>query len=95
MVKPDRTSAWAQYTIQVADRDAVQARLKEAGIPTAVHYPVPLYRQPAFTDLAIEPPAFPHCEAASERVMSLPMHPHLTEPGQRKVASALAASARS
>ena len=90
-IAPDRTSAWAQYTIQVADREAVQAELREAGIPTAVHYPIPLYRQPAFEDLAIDPANFPHCESASERVVSLPMHPRLNERQQLKIAEALGA----
>lgn len=46
-IVPDRQSAWAQYTIGVKDRDTVHAACKEAGIPTAVHYPLPLNRQPA------------------------------------------------
>jgi UDP-2-acetamido-2-deoxy-ribo-hexuluronate aminotransferase len=46
--KPDRTSVFAQYTLLVQDRDALQARLHQAGIPTAVHYPVPLNEQPAY-----------------------------------------------
>lgn len=69
-------SAWAQYTIRVANRDAVQAALKEAGIPTAVHYPVPLNRQPAVADMSAHLPAG---DAAAEEVMSLPMHPYLGE----------------
>src|SRR5690606_21413270 len=44
-VEPDNLSVYAQYTLQVDDREAVQARLKEAGIPTAVHYPIPLNKQ--------------------------------------------------
>jgi len=65
------TSVYAQYTVQVENREQVQARLKEAGIPTAVHYPVPLNRQPA---LACSE-RFSRSEHAAERVMSLPMHP--------------------
>ncbi len=70
------TSAWAQYTIQVDRRDDVQAALGGRNIPTAVHYPLPLNRQPAVAD----PDAvLPGGDAVAERVMSLPMHPDLTE----------------
>lgn len=71
-----RVSAWAQYTIRVQDRDAVQAALKEAGVPTAVHYPLPLNRQPAVADSSVD---LPHGECAAAEVMSLPMHPYLAQ----------------
>ena len=45
---PNRTSAWAQYTIEVDDREAVEAAMREAGVPTTVHYPVALHQQPVF-----------------------------------------------
>src|SRR5690606_36832347 len=73
-VEAHNFSAWAQYTVQVSDRDRVQERLKVAGIPTAVHYPIPLNRQPAVKDDAA---CLPVCDAIAERVMSLPMHPYL------------------
>lgn len=69
-------SAWAQYTIQVDGRDSLQAKLKEAGIPTAVHYPIPLNRQPAVADSAVK---LSVGDAVAQRVMSLPMHPYLNE----------------
>jgi len=69
------TSAWAQYTIRVQDREATQAALKEARIPTAVHYPLPLNHQPAVADPSVN---LPHGERASVEVMSLPMHPYMT-----------------
>lgn len=75
-------SAWAQYTVRVANRDAVQKALQEAGIPTAVHYPLPLNRQPAVADGRI---ALPHGDKAADEVMSLPMHPYLDEGDQRKL----------
>ncbi len=82
------TSVYAQYTVQVDQRDAVQARLKDAGVPTAVHYPVPLNQQPAlYTDDPV-----PVADAAAERVMSLPMHPYLTEAEQDEVVAALKAA---
>ena len=67
-------SAWAQYTIQVDDRDQVQAKLKEQGIPTAVHYPIPLNKQPAVASDA----KLPIGDSIAQKVMSLPMHPYLT-----------------
>ncbi|MDC5067772.1 DegT/DnrJ/EryC1/StrS family aminotransferase [Acinetobacter baumannii] len=69
------TSAWAQYTIQVDNRAEVQEKLKTQGIPTAVHYPIPLNKQPAVADTDV---MLPIGDAIAERVMSLPMHPYLT-----------------
>jgi UDP-2-acetamido-2-deoxy-ribo-hexuluronate aminotransferase len=68
------TTAWAQYTIRVDNRIAVQAKLKEAGIPTAVHYQIPLNKQPAVKD---ETASLPVGDEAAERVMSLPMYPYM------------------
>ncbi|EOQ61359.1 hypothetical protein F935_03022 [Acinetobacter calcoaceticus ANC 3811] len=70
------TSAWAQYTIQVDNRTEVQEKLKAQGIPTAVHYPIPLNKQPAVADVSVK---LPVGDAIAERVMSLPMHPYLDE----------------
>jgi UDP-2-acetamido-2-deoxy-ribo-hexuluronate aminotransferase len=79
-------SAWAQYTVRVADRPAVQARLKGAGIPTAIHYPLPLNRQPAVADtLAV----LPHGDLAAEQVISLPLHPYLGVDDVERIATAL------
>lgn len=69
------TSAWAQYTIQVDNRESVQAKLKEKDIPTAVHYPIPLNKQPAVADAGS---SLEVGDKLVERVMSLPMHPYLT-----------------
>jgi UDP-2-acetamido-2-deoxy-ribo-hexuluronate aminotransferase len=88
-VAPGRTSVYAQYTIEVADRPKVEAALKARGIPTAVHYPVPLHMQPVFANLGQGAGAFPISEAAGRRVMSLPMHPYLTEDQQAQVVTAL------
>lgn len=79
------TSVYAQYTIEVDDRDAIRAALDEAGIPTAIHYPVPLNRQPALETEA----GVPVAETAAERVLSLPMHPYLSEEDQERVAAAV------
>ena len=74
-IEAHNQSAWAQYTIQVDNRSEVQAILKEQGIPTAVHYPIPLNKQPAVADVNA---VLPVGDAVAERVMSLPMHPYLT-----------------
>ncbi|MDM1324941.1 DegT/DnrJ/EryC1/StrS family aminotransferase [Acinetobacter pseudolwoffii] len=85
-IEEHNQSAWAQYTIQVENRDDVQAKLKEQGIPTAVHYPIPLNKQPAVADVNA---VLPLGDAVAERVMSLPMHPYLTEEAQEKIVAAL------
>ncbi len=81
-VAAQQSSAWAQYTIEVDDREAVEKALHEAGIPTAVHYPAALHLQPVFAELSQRfgwrQGSFPHAERAAERVLSLPMHPYLT-----------------
>lgn len=82
----DHTSAWAQYTVRVTNRDAVQEGLSNAGIPTMVHYPLPLNRQPAVADAQV---SLPVTEEAAETVMSLPMHPYLSSEVQDRVIDAL------
>ena len=72
-IEAHNISAYAQFTVRVPNRDAVQAKLKEAGIPTAVHYPIPLNKQPAVASDAILPVG----DKVAEEVMSLPMHPYL------------------
>ncbi|MCL6231123.1 DegT/DnrJ/EryC1/StrS family aminotransferase [Acinetobacter amyesii] len=85
-IEAHNQSAWAQYTIQVESRDDVQAKLKERGIPTAVHYPIPLNKQPAVANANV---SLPVGDAIAERVMSLPMHPYLTAEAQEKIVAAL------
>ncbi|MGE5616018.1 MAG: DegT/DnrJ/EryC1/StrS family aminotransferase [Bacillota bacterium] len=86
-------SAWAQYTIEVDRRDDVQAKLKAEGVPTTVHYPVPLNLQPVFASLGQGRGSFPLAEAAAERVLSLPMHAYLDEETQDYIAGAVRRSA--
>lgn len=88
-VRPDRDCVWAQFTVQVAHREAVIQNLKAAGIPTAIHYPRPLHRQAAYADRCRVPAPLPHAEAAAARVMSLPMSPDLTHAQQDQVVAAL------
>lgn len=83
------TSVYAQYTVEVESRDAVQAALNQQGIPTAVHYPVPLNLQPAFAHLGQTAGSFPVAENAARRVMSLPMHPYLEPAQQDAICTAL------
>ncbi|GAB2539648.1 DegT/DnrJ/EryC1/StrS family aminotransferase [Rhodanobacter koreensis] len=89
MVEQHNASAWAQYTVRVHDREAVCARLKEAGVPTAVHYPIPLNQQPALADGNAR---LPVGDAAAEQVMSLPMSPYLDASQQEFIAASLASS---
>jgi UDP-2-acetamido-2-deoxy-ribo-hexuluronate aminotransferase len=93
-VEPFNTSVFAQFTVEVDRRDMVEMRMKAAGVPTAVHYPVPLHGQPAFAYLDQPVGRFPLSEAASRRVISLPMHPYLTEEQQATVVAALAQAVR-
>jgi UDP-2-acetamido-2-deoxy-ribo-hexuluronate aminotransferase len=73
------TSAWAQYSIRVKDRDKVQAKLKEKGIPTAIHYPMPLHLQECFEYLGYKQGDFPISELISTEIISLPMNPYITD----------------
>lgn len=83
-------STWAQYTIQVTDRDKVQAALKEQGIPTAIYYPIPLSQQKAYRQFPAVPT--PVSEKLSQAVISLPMHPYLDEPTLEVIADAVLAA---
>lgn len=76
------TSVYAQFTLQIDNRDRVLEKLKEKNIPTAVHYPVPLTLQPAFKDVQT---SCPISEALSQRVFSLPMHPYLSSNDQEQI----------
>ena len=85
-IKEHNLSAWAQYTIQVNNRVEVQERLKKAGIPTAIHYPVPLNKQPAVADPNA---SLPVGDAVAESVLSLPMHPYMPKKDIEKVVSTI------
>ncbi len=82
-------SVYAQFTIEVKERDALAAFLKEKGIPTAIHYPVPMHRQPALASLDYKEGQFPVSERAASRVMSLPFSPYMKEEEQKEVAEAI------
>jgi len=85
----DRTSVYAQYGVLVPDRDRVAAALAAAGVPTAVHYPTPIHRQPAYAGLAAGP-AMPVADWFCAHILCLPMGPDLTPDEQKEVVAALA-----
>lgn len=85
-------SAWAQYSLlarNAGQRAGAQNRLKEAGIPSARYYPIPLHLQTAFAPLNYGTGDFPVSEHYSERIFSLPMHPYLKDPELRVIAQTL------
>ena len=90
VVRSDRTCVWGQFTVQVADRDRVLARLKEAGIPTAVHYPIPLHQQPAYLDGCRISGSLRNAESVASRVFSIPMHSYLEVAMQKRIICAIA-----
>ena len=87
-VRPDRTCVYAQYTIRVPDRAAMEQKLKAAGIPTAVHYPMSLHQQPAYK-AGWEGHSFPASERLAREVLSLPMHADLDEATQQRIVKAV------
>jgi UDP-2-acetamido-2-deoxy-ribo-hexuluronate aminotransferase len=78
-IDKNTTSAFAQYSVRVKNRDELQAKLKEQGIPTAVHYPMPLHLQECFAYLNYKKGDFPMSDVVSEEIMSLPMHPDVSD----------------
>lgn len=78
-------SVWAQYTLEFDNRDDIQRRLQELGVPTSVHYPTVMSAQPAFGGKYKS--NCPHSKSAASRVMSLPMHPYLSESVQDEIIS--------
>lgn len=88
-IMPGRSSVYAQYTVELPRRDAVQDAMKARGVPTAVHYPQALHMQPALASLGYRPGDFPAAEAAAARVLSLPMHPYLSANDAERIAQAL------
>ena len=81
-------SVWAQYTIETKDRDGLIGHLREAGVPTAVYYPIPIHKQGVYSGYPT-PGGLPVTEAKAETVMSLPMHPYLTTDAQDQVIAAI------
>jgi UDP-2-acetamido-2-deoxy-ribo-hexuluronate aminotransferase len=88
-LRPDRTSVYAQYTVLADDRDALEKALNACGIPTAIHYPIPLHRQPAYARFGVEA-RLPVSEAVAAQVLSLPMYPDLSSAVQERIAKGIA-----
>lgn len=88
------TSVYAQYTVQVDHQEETRKILSGNGIPTAVHYPVPLHLQPVFSGLNLPNGSFPIAESAARRVLSLPMHPYLMDTELLRITSALEEACR-
>jgi UDP-2-acetamido-2-deoxy-ribo-hexuluronate aminotransferase len=91
-IEPYNLSVYAQYTIEVPNREAFEQAMKARGIPTAVHYPMSLHEQPVFAHLPYKKGDFPASERAAARVISLPMHPYLAEETQQQIVKAVAES---
>ncbi|MDX1838250.1 DegT/DnrJ/EryC1/StrS family aminotransferase [Legionella taurinensis] len=89
VIKKGNTSVYAQFTIEVPHREKFQKEMQILGIPTAVHYPVAMHEQEALQYLGYKTGDFPCAEAASKRVVSLPMHPYLTMEEQNRVVDAV------
>jgi UDP-2-acetamido-2-deoxy-ribo-hexuluronate aminotransferase len=87
-VRPDRTSVYAQYTIRVAERAKMEQKLKDRGIPTAVHYPLSLHQQPAYA-AGYAGQSYPVSEKLAREVLSLPMHADLDEAAQQRIVNAV------
>ena len=91
-IKPDRTSVYAQYTVRARDRAGFEDRMKEMGVPTAVHYPLAMHRQPAYAAMAAGT-LCPVADQLAAEVISLPMHPYLSREDQERVIEAAARAA--
>lgn len=89
VVRQHNTSVYAQYTIEVNDRDAFQQKMQAANVPTAVHYPISMHQQQALSYLNHKVGDFPCSEKASHQVISLPMHPYLKEEDQLTIVAAV------
>jgi len=89
-----KSSAWAQYSILVDDRDRVTQRLADAGIPSAVYYPLPMHMQPAYAPHGDGEGSLPVSEALCQRIMSLPMHPYMEEATADRICDAVLEAVR-
>ncbi len=88
-ISNDHTSAWAQYTVRVSDRDVVVRKLQELGIPTPIYYPRPIHTQAPYRDFSISESGMDVTMKLADEVFSLPMHPYLDEETQDQIVSAV------
>ena len=89
MVLEGATSVWAQYTIRLPDRDKMADHLRQAGIPTAIYYPIPLHLQTGYRHHPKAPGDLAVSEHLAGEVLSLPMHPYLEAPVQDRIIEAV------
>lgn len=89
VIDEDFGSVWHHYAINISNRDEVQKKLKEKGIETGIHYPIPLHIQPAYQFLEYETGDFPMSETVAETTLSLPMYPAMTDEQVHHVAEML------
>ena len=85
-------SSWAQYTLQVKNKEVragLQAALKALDIPTAIYYPIPMHRQTAFNYLNLDDNRCPVSDQLADTVISLPIHPYLSEADQDMICEAV------
>ena len=88
------TSAWAQYTLRVPQRDAMQRALAEAGVPTAIYYPLPMHLQPAYAAFGRGQGSLPASELLSQEVLSLPMNPYWSDDEAERIVAAILGALR-
>ena len=88
-MNPNAEPVWHLFVLRLADREALQKRLKDEGIATGIHYPVPLHVQPAYQNRQIPLGSLPVTEAAASEVVSLPMYPELSETQLQRIVSAM------
>jgi dTDP-4-amino-4,6-dideoxygalactose transaminase len=89
---PGASSSWAQFTLRTEHRDAIAAACRSRGVPTAIHYPIPLSKQPAYRAYPCGPGGVPVSERLAETVLSLPMHPYLDAATQDVIMAAVASA---
>lgn len=88
-VMPGSRHSYCLYTIRTADRDRLQQGLESAGVPTAVHYPLPIHLMPAYADARCKAGDFPVAEACANEVLSLPLHSHISSAQVKEIAEKL------
>ncbi|MGH9283591.1 MAG: DegT/DnrJ/EryC1/StrS family aminotransferase, partial [Acidimicrobiales bacterium] len=92
VVRPAALPVWHQYVVRVPRRDDAAARLRDAGIASGIHYPIPLSRQPALAGV-VAPGAFPAADGLAASILSLPVYPELHDDARRRVVEVLASHA--
>jgi len=92
LIREGSTSTWAQYCLEVENRDDIMTAMRAADIPVAAYYPLPIHMQTAYKDFPIAPDGLPNTMAAKDVIMALPMHAYLKAEHQDAVISTLLAA---